>query len=124
MWRPVRALPNSGLMGTNYLLAFDEPVGHARHYRGWSAQVRPRWKLGMRHDDPRLTGRLRDHARGVRGANLVQVARAKGIGWTLVWYAPGDRNEERRKKNCGAYSRRDCCLCAAGIPHGKDTTDV
>ena len=119
MWRPVRAAPNSGQMGIVYLLAFDEPVGHAWHYRGWTGDARTRtWRLGLRSDSRRLPKRLRKHAEG-RGARLLAVARARGIGWTLADFRPGDRNEERRLKNSGAYCRRDCMFCKADMPHGR-----
>jgi hypothetical protein len=123
MWRPVRARPGTGAMGTVYLLAFDRPVGHAWHYRGWTGDPLTRtWRLGLRSDAARLPKRLRRHAQG-RGARLPAVARGRGIGWTLAWFAEGDRNEERRKKNSGSYSRRDCMFCATGQPHpGEDTT--
>lgn len=123
MWRPVRGQPNTGQIGVVYLLAFDEPVGHARHYRGWSDDDPDGWTLWLRSDSPpgQLPVRLAAHAKGT-GGRLVAVAKARGIGWTLAWVTAGDRNEERRKKNCGRYARRDCCLCAAGLPHGKDTT--
>jgi hypothetical protein len=124
MWRPVRATPNSGMMGMNYLLAFDKPVGHAWHYRGWDKTTGRLWRLGLRSDDTRrLPARLAAHARG-RGGRLTAVARARGIGWTLVWFEEGDRNRERQRKNCGRYARDDCMLCNTGRPHGKDTTDA
>lgn len=81
--------------GTVYLLHFDTPFGHARHYTGWA------------HDLPR---RLAQHAGG-RGARLTEVVQAAGIGWTLARTWPdADRGFERRLKNQGGASRR-CPAC-------------
>jgi len=80
--------------GTVYLLHFDEPFGHARHYSGWASN---------------LEGRLRHHERGT-GANLLRHVRNAGIGWTLARTWTGDRNLERRLKNRGGAARL-CPLC-------------
>jgi predicted GIY-YIG superfamily endonuclease len=81
----------TGVMGTVYLLHFDRPYKHARHYLGWA-------------DD--LARRLAVH--GTRqGARLLQVLRAEGIGWQLARTWPGTRDRERQIKNMGGLSR--CC---------------
>lgn len=118
MWRPLAGQPGTGVPGVVYLLAFDSPVGHARHYRGWSAGDPSGWIPGLRSDsDPGLLpARLRSHARG-SGSRLVAIASSRGTGWTLASAVPGDRHEERRRKNCGSYARRDCMFCSAGSPH-------
>lgn len=53
--------------GYVYVLCFDRPFSHARHYIGCSTDLR---------------GRLRTHARGA-GARIVKAAAAVGIGFTL-----------------------------------------
>jgi hypothetical protein len=58
--------------GIVYLLHFDRPYRHARHYLGQWAQD--------------LDARLADHDAG-RGARLTAVVKAAGIGWTLVGLA-------------------------------------
>ena len=50
--------------GTVYLLHFDQPYKHARHYIGWAVN---------------LTARLAAHERGY-GARLLAVVRDAGIG--------------------------------------------
>ena len=83
------------LTGTVYLLHFDTPLGHAKHYTGWSAN---------------LSLRLAEHAAG-HGARLTEVVAAAGIGWTLARTWPGvTRTYERKLKNQGGASRR-CPLC-------------
>ena len=99
MWRPVKAPPNSGITGWIYLLHFDRPFGHARHYTGWTGD---------------LPGRLRDHKNG-QGSNLCRKAAAAGVGWTLVSVVPGDKNEERRLKNLGGAAKR-CPVCQGHVP--------
>jgi predicted GIY-YIG superfamily endonuclease len=84
----------TGVTGTVYLLHFDRPYKHARHYLGWA-------------DD--LDKRLARHAAG-QGARLLEVVSAEGIGWQLARTWPGDRNRERQIKNMGGASRR-CPLC-------------
>lgn len=79
--------------GTVYLLCFDQPFGHARHYLGWASD---------------LQGRLRHHEAGT-GANLLRHARAAGVTWRLVRTWPGDRHLERRLHN-GGHARR-CPAC-------------
>ena len=80
--------------GTVYLLHFDRPYGHARHYTGWTAN---------------LAERLAAHRAG-HGARLISVITAAGIGFTLARTWDGDRRRERQIKNQGGASRR-CPLC-------------
>ncbi len=79
-----------------YLLHFDRPYRHARHYLGTT-------------DDGHLAERLALHAAG-RGARLTQVVRDAGIGWQLARTWPGGRSRERQLKAQGGASRR-CPLC-------------
>jgi predicted GIY-YIG superfamily endonuclease len=80
--------------GTVYLLHFDRPYRHARHYCGWTAD---------------LPNRLAEHAAGT-GARLLAVVTSAGIGWRLARTWPGDRHRERRLKRQGGAARR-CPLC-------------
>ena len=91
------AVPDAALAAdhaTVYLLHFDRPYRHARHYTGWTCD---------------LPGRLADHANG-HGARLTQVVQQAGIGWTLARTWPGPRALERALKKQGGASRR-CPLC-------------
>jgi len=80
--------------GMVYLLHFDRPYVHAKHYTGWTTD---------------LLGRLEDHETG-RGARLLAVINAAGIGWQLARTWPGSRATERALKRQGGASRR-CPLC-------------
>jgi predicted GIY-YIG superfamily endonuclease len=82
------------ITGTVYLLHFDRPYGHARHYTGWTTD---------------LTARLAEHANG-RGARLLAVAKAAGIGWSLARTWAGTRALERSLKRRHGASRF-CPLC-------------
>src|SRR5690348_17032605 len=84
---------------TVYLLHFDRPYRHARHYTGWTCD---------------LEGRLIDHANG-HGARLTQVVRDHGIGWTVARTWPGTRTLARALTRQGGASRR-CPLCGVK-PH-------
>ncbi len=71
--------------GTGYLLCFDVPFGHAKHYLGIT--IRP------------LPQRLREHEHG-KGAKLTNFVRKAGISWTLTrTWEDCDRNKERQLKN-------------------------
>ena len=81
--------------GTVYLLHFDQPYKHARHYVGWTART--------------VRCRLAEHEAG-RGARLLAVVRAAGIGWQLARCWPGGRARERQLKRQGGHARK-CPLC-------------
>jgi predicted GIY-YIG superfamily endonuclease len=80
--------------GTVYLLHFDQPYRHARHYVGWATNVKRR---------------LAEHEAG-RGARLLAVVKAAGIGWQLARMWPGSRARERQIKRQGGHARH-CPLC-------------
>ncbi|MGI5288337.1 hypothetical protein ACQEVF_34055 [Nonomuraea polychroma] len=81
--------------GTVYLLHFDRPYKHARHYIGWTPGD--------------LNRRLHQHRNG-SGARLMQVVTAAGIGFVVARLWDGGRNLERSLKRRGGASR--CCpLC-------------
>jgi predicted GIY-YIG superfamily endonuclease len=90
-----------------YLLHFDRPLAHARHYIGST-------------DD--LERRLHEHEQG-NGARLMAAVARAGIPWRLArtksWpqLLPGDRVWERRLKRY-KKSRRLCPFCSAGA-HGR-----
>ena len=65
--------------GVIYLLHFDQPYKHAKHYTGWTED---------------LLHRLDRHAAG-NGARLVEVIWQAGIGFTLVRLCEGTRATER-----------------------------
>jgi predicted GIY-YIG superfamily endonuclease len=90
--------------GTVYLLHFDQPYKHARHYLGWTAD---------------LDARLARHEAGT-GARLLEVAHDAGIGWTLARTWEGGRARERQLKNQGGATRR-CPLCGVRPRHKKET---
>lgn len=86
-----------------YLLHFDQPYKHARHYIGWAK------------DGRNLKLRLRHHENG-NGAHLLKVCLDHEITWKLakVW-DDGDRSFERRLKNRHG-ANRFCPICK-----GKET---
>lgn len=77
-----------------YLIHFNQPYKHARHYLGFT-------------DD--LEARLSQHAHG-NGARLMAVIHAAGITWQLARTWEGDRKRERRLKH-QHHSARLCPLC-------------
>jgi predicted GIY-YIG superfamily endonuclease len=84
----------TGQEGTIYLIHFDQPYKHARHYTGWTSD---------------LEARLAEHASG-QGARLLAVVKAAGITWTLARTWTGTRTRERQLHKRGGASRR-CPLC-------------
>lgn len=86
-----------------YLLHFDRPFKHARHYVGFAA-------------DDRVHERIDEHYAATLGDGkhhrLMQHVRAAGISFTLarLWPA-GDRAKERALKHRG--KARACPICRA-----------
>ena len=85
------------MTGTVYLLHFDQPYKHARHYVGWTAR--------------NVKRRLAEHEAG-RGARLLAVVREAGIGWQLARLWPGGRARERQLKRQGGHARNARCAAS------------
>jgi predicted GIY-YIG superfamily endonuclease len=83
--------------GTVYLIHFDTPYRHARHYIGWTAD---------------LDARLEAHRSG-HGSRLMQVITIAGITWQLARTWPGGRKRERALKDRHEAPRL-CPLCTPG----------
>ncbi|MFI6814737.1 hypothetical protein ACIBG7_20155 [Nonomuraea sp. NPDC050328] len=94
--------------GTVYLLHFDRPYRHARHYIGWTAGD--------------LERRLQQHRSG-KGARLLEVITAAGISFAVARIWDGGRNLERSLKRRGGASR--CCPLCGVTPRvtGWPSTD-
>lgn len=74
-----------GVKGTIYLLHFDPPYKHARHYLGWTSKT--------------VEERVFAHLRG-DGSPLVKAATRAGHGIVIAdTWEDTDRFEERRMKN-------------------------
>jgi len=85
---------NAHTTGTVYLLHFERPYRHARHYMGWTLN---------------LEARLDEHLAGT-GARLLEVITAEGIGFMCVRTWPGKTlREEKRLKNCPR--KKLCPVC-------------
>lgn len=87
-------------VGVVYLIHFDRPYRHARHYTGWTTN---------------LDARLLDHAKG-RGANLIRVISSVGIGWVVARTVVGTRHRERKLKSWGWARRGNCPVCRGDLP--------
>jgi predicted GIY-YIG superfamily endonuclease len=81
--------------GTVYLLHFERPYKHARHYLGFATDLERRLEL---------------HRRG-QGARLMEVIAAAGIGFTVARTWEGDRHFERRLKRRHNSPARLCPIC-------------
>lgn len=79
-----------------YLVHFDTPYHHARHYLGYA-------------DD--IAARLKEHRAG-RGSRLCAVVRSAGIDFTFVRFWRGGRRIERKLKNQHSAPRL-CPICRA-----------
>lgn len=94
---PKRKLPRAGQQGDVYLIHLLVPIGHARHYIGFS----------LDH-----AARLEEHRAG-RGGRLLKVANMRGVTYKVVRvWTPADRRFERRAKNY-ARARALCPVCNA-----------
>jgi predicted GIY-YIG superfamily endonuclease len=82
--------------GTVYLLHFNKPYHHAKHYTGFTTS---------------LDARLEAHSKGT-GARLMEVTANAGITFELARTWQGTRKDERRiKKQHNAP--RLCPMCKA-----------
>lgn len=88
-------MSRSPSLGTIYLIHFDVPFGHARHYMGWTAD---------------LNARLAAHASG-RGSKLMAAVSRAHISWQVsrTWVQT-TRRRERQLKVQGGHSRK-CPQC-------------
>ena len=82
------------MKGTVYLLHFNSPYKHARHYVGFTTD---------------LPARLQAHTSG-QGARLMEVITGAGISFQLARTWKGTRKDERRLKN-RKNAPRECPLC-------------
>lgn len=87
-------------MGTTYLIHFDRPFNHARHYLGWTSYSG-------------VEGRLERHRTG-DGSKLLRAVAAAGIGFEIVReWRDTSRDFERSLKN-KKNSPKLCPLCREG----------
>ena len=86
-------------MTTVYLIHFERPYKHARHYLGYTAD---------------LDARIAQHRNGT-GARLLQVITAAGIAFDVARTWAGGRELERKLKNYN-HGPRLCPICN---PEGK-----
>lgn len=84
------------VQGSIYLLHFDRPFKHAKHYVGWT-------------EDDTLEPRLEDHRR-CRGSRLMAAVVQAGIDFSLARLWRGDRHLERRIKRMKATPQL-CPIC-------------
>jgi hypothetical protein len=76
-----------------YLIHFEKPFKHARHYIGFTDN---------------LDRRMHEHELGTNGSKLLKAVRDEGINFTVVRIWPeGDRTFERRLHNY----KKSSCLC-------------
>lgn len=82
--------------GYVYLLHFDQPFHHARHYLGWASN---------------LNARVEHHRKGTSGVRLMEAVRDAGIGFEVArTWNNVTKKFERRLKNQGGLSRH-CPIC-------------
>jgi hypothetical protein len=84
--------------GTLYLLHFDPPYRHARHYLGWTGGT----------VDDRFGRHLSGH-----GSPLVRAAVQAGSTVTVARTWPGTRSDERALKSRRKNGARLCPTCRA-----------
>lgn len=82
--------------GLVYLIHFDRPLHHARHYLGWTSD---------------LVQRRKTHEKGL-GAKLMKAVAENEIGFEIVRTWHGDRHLERKLKK-RKDARSLCPLCLA-----------
>jgi predicted GIY-YIG superfamily endonuclease len=93
------------MIGTVYLIHFDQPFKHARHYIGWTMDI---------------TKRVWAHENG-RGSRLLKIVAAAGIAFQVVRTWEGDRKFERKIKR-RKDSPKMCPVCR--VTQGKQTAEL
>ena len=83
-------------MGTTYLIHFDRPYRHARHYLG--------------HTELPWPERIQRHRNG-NGARLLQALDEKGIGWQVVRTWPDTPWEFEQRLKAMKNSPLLCPVC-------------
>lgn len=78
-----------------YLLHFDQPYKHAKHYCGSAKN---------------FVERIARHRSDQCDVNLLRVVKAAGIGFTLSRLWIGDNKLERKLKRQGGFARK-CPIC-------------
>ena len=91
-------------MGVIYLLHFERPLAHAKHYIGYTEN---------------LPERLEKHRRGTSGAKIMKALHDAGIGFYFVRAWRGDRHEERRIKRTGSTPTYCPVCCGRMSVEGK-----
>jgi len=85
-----------------YLLHFDRPISEnhtAQHYLGYTTSLKKR---------------IASHEEGTSGVRLLEVAKERGIGFTVVrTWSDGTRKLERQLKD-GRHGSRLCPICNKG----------
>ena len=89
-----------------YLLHFEKPYCHAKHYIGSTSN---------------LIHRMKEHDKGKSDVRLLNVIRENNIGFYLARVWRGDKIEERRLKNRGGASRH-CPICKGKVDLEKKKT--
>jgi len=86
--------PSPPLQGTVYLIHFERPYKHARHYLGWTVDIEQR---------------LKSHATG-NGARLMEVVTKAGIPWHVsrTWQGGPELEQALKTWNNGS---RHCFSC-------------
>lgn len=86
--------------GTIYLLHFERPYRHARHYLGWT-------------EGESIDRRIEEHRSG-RGSRLMAAVSNAGIDFRVARTWSGTRHEERRLKNGKNTGKWLCPDCKEG----------
>lgn len=99
------------IQATVYLIHFDTPYHHAKHYLGSAVD---------------LEARIAAHRAGT-GARLLEVVNDAGIGWHVVrvWTGAGRKFEAQLKRY--RHAARLCPVCnprASEFPHSHISLDL
>lgn len=97
----VKNVLTSNHVGIIYLLHFNEPYKHARHYLGWTM------------DQEHFEIRLRDHRNGKSKVALMRAVAKAGISFQVARTWNGTLNRERQLKKW-SMGPRLCPLCTNG----------
>lgn len=87
-----------GVRGTIYLIHFERPLHHARHYLGWTTSV---------------VDRLDRHSAG-NGSRLMAAVNQAGIPYSIARIWPRSTRDQERAMKRWHKSRLWCPICMEG----------
>ena len=97
-------------MGLVYLIHFDQPYRHARHYLGWVKTPDALKRRLGRHRRARL-----DNWKRYQSSKLMCAVGSAGIGWQVARTWEDKTIQDERRMHRGGQNTRLCPICRGKV---------